>query len=95
MTKKKTGLILLSFLILWAIEAYGSTGSFEGRIMSGLGSTIVSGLVGVIVGGFVLFNVFLFFYNIFQPSNKLSFGTYDKVIAGLWFMIVIELFRFI
>lgn len=90
MTKKRIALVLSSFLILWAVEAVRAN-----DIIFGLGYAIVMGTVGIVVGGLVLFNVFLFFYNIFRPGNKLSFGVYDKITAGLWFMIIIELFNFI
>ena len=93
--KKKAGLALLSFLILWAIEAIFARGTIEMRVASGLGSAVVASAVGIIVGGLVLFNIFLFFYNIFKPKNRLSFDGYDKLIAGLWLMIIIEIFRFI
>jgi len=90
MKKGRTGIVLLSFLILWAIEAIHTK-----DIFGGLGSAVVMGTVGIVAGGLVLFNVFLFFYNVFKPGNKLSFSIYDKIIAGLWFMIIIEIFNFI
>ena len=93
--KKKTGLVLISFLILWAIEAIQTKDVFEFAVFKGLGSAVVMATVGIVVGGIVLFNVFLFFYNIFKPRNKLSFSVYDKIIAGLWFVIIIEIFNFI
>lgn len=93
--KKKTGLALLSFLILWIVEASLAKGTFEIRVASGLGSAVVASAVGIIVGGLVLFNVFLFFYNIFKPRNRLVFNGYDKLIAGLWLMIIIRIFNFI
>jgi len=92
---KRTILMLLSFLILWIVEAIPAKGTIETRIFWGLGSAVAMATVGIIVGGLVLFNVFLFFYNVFRPKNTLSFSIYDKIIAGLWFMIVIEIFNFI
>jgi len=88
MTKKR--IALLSFLILWLIEAIRTD-----SIVYALGTTIGFATIGVIVGGLVLFNVFLFFYNILHPKNKLSFDGYDKVIAGLWSVIIVGIFNFI
>ena len=92
---KKKGIALLSFLALWAIEVIRAEGNIEIRILAGLGSAMVMAAVGIVVGGLVLFNIFLFFYNIFKPENKLSFDGNDKLITGLWFMIIVEIFRFI
>ena len=81
---------MTTFLVLWVIEAIRAKDIFEG-----LGSAAIMGTVGIVVGELVLFNVFIFFYNGFKPENRLSFSIYDKITAGLWFMIVFGLFNFI
>ena len=57
--KEKRGLSLISFLILWVVEGVSKKDIFEG-----LGSAIAMGAIGVVIGGLVLFNAFLFFHTI-------------------------------
>lgn len=101
-TKKRKNLPLISFLILWLIVIlkYAAKDNFDFTyfllwIGMALGYSAVAGIVGFVVGGFVLFNIFLFFYNVFRPDNRLSLSTYDRVTTGLSFMVIIELFSLI
>ncbi len=64
-----------------------------GWVRASLTFTIIKGIIGIFIGGFILFNVFLFFYNVFKPSNTLKVGILDKVIIGIWLIIVTQIFN--
>lgn len=57
-----------------------------------IGGMIWEIAMGLVVGGLVLFNIFLFIYNVFRPGNKLKFEIWDKFIAGIWIVIIFKLF---
>ena len=57
-----------------------------------IGGMVIEVAIGLVVGGLVLFNIFLFFFNIFRPDNKLKFDIVDKFIAGIWVMIILKIF---
>lgn len=100
--KNRISVPLSSFLILWmvVILKYATENNFDfaylfGWIAEGLGYAIIWGAVGIIIVGGVAINIFLFFYNIFKPQNKLSFDTYKKITASLWLVIIDEIFGLI
>ena len=89
--KIKYIILVLSFIILWILEVFKSP---YRDIYGGLGSALFYAIVwGIVVGGFVLFNIFLFLHNIFKPDNKLKFNIVDKIITGLWFLIIFRFFE--
>ncbi len=67
--------------------------SSSGWLRASLIFTIIKGIIGISIGGFILFNIFLFFYNAFNPSKTLKVGTLDKVIIGIWLIIVTQIFK--
>lgn len=99
-TKNKIAIALFSFLILWVVEILKNAieddfdfAFFFSWFYRGLGSATASGIIGMVVGGFVLFNIFLFFYYLFKPNSKLSFSHIDRIIVGLWLVIIFSLFN--
>ena len=58
-----------------------------------IGGMIWEVAIGLVVGGLVLFNILLFFYNILRPDNNLKFDIIDKFIAGIWFIIILKIFN--
>ena len=98
-TKKRKNLLFISLIFLWVIVVlkYAAKDNFDftflfSWIAKGLGYAFFSAIAGIIVGGFVLFNIVLFFCNLLKPSNKLSFDHVDRTIAGLWIVIIFSLF---
>ena len=50
--------------------------------LSGLGGAIVDFVVGLVLG-LVLTGLFMFFYNIAKPGNKIKLGIPERITAGL------------
>lgn len=95
---KKITILMLSYLFVWIVEILrlAKVDNFDFDffikwLFTGLGVAAFMVLAGLIVGGFVLLNIFLFFYNLINPSNKLAFDLSDKVIAGNSSVIIFEL----
>ena len=90
-------------LLVNVLEPYGSIFfinpsflleiSSLGWLPASLMFTIIKGFIGIFIGGFILFNIFLFFYNVFKPNNTLKVGILDKVIIGVWFIIATQIFK--
>lgn len=94
----KEVILFFSILILWVVETFHFAQMsnfdfdfFSTWIFTGLGAAIWRAIVGIVLGGFVLFNIFLFICNILRPRKKLSFNYFDKMIAGTWLAIIFGL----
>ena len=84
----KIFILIVSILVLLAVHVL-----MEGEdVAFAIGGMIVEIIVGLVVGGLVLFNFLLFIYNIIRPENKLNFHIIDKFIAGIWAVIIFKLF---
>lgn len=96
--KKENKNLFFSLLILWIVEIfrYAIDYNFDFAffftwLIAGFGFSVATAIIGIILGGLVLFNIFLFIYNIFKPDNELSFDYIDKATAGVLFTIIFEI----
>ena len=80
-------ILVLSAFVLLAVHVLQGE-----NVASAIGGMIFEIAIGLVVGGLVLFNIFLFFFNIFRPDHELEFDIRDKLIAGIWVMIVLKIF---
>ena len=85
----KIVVLVISIFALLAVHVF-----LKGEdVAYAIGGMIWEVAVGLIVGGLVLLNIFLFFYNISMPDTKLKFDVWDKLIAGIWIVIVLKIFN--
>ncbi len=92
MKRKDTKIIILVLSIFALLIIHILKGEHVASAIGGMGVEVA---IGFIFGGLVLFNIFLFFYNIFKPDHKSKFNIIDKSIAGIWVMIILKIFRII
>lgn len=55
----------------------------EQNLIVGIGYAVASFFFGVILVGLVIMGLFMFFYNIFRPDNKIKLGIPERITAGL------------
>lgn len=60
-------------------------------IAGSVGASIVNFAIGLVLG-LVLTGVFMFFYNLFFPANKIKLGIPERVTAGLICSILYSVF---
>jgi len=98
----KEVILFFSIFILWIVEIFhfAQMSSFDFDffsrwIFAGLGVAIWRAIVGIVIGGFILFNIFLFVWNILRPRKKQLFNYFDKMIAGTWLAIIFGLINLV
>jgi len=79
MKKKDTKIIILVLSVFFLLVVHILKGN---HVATAIGEMFVEIIVGFIVGGVILFNVLLFFFNTFKPENNLNFDIKDKFTAG-------------
>lgn len=85
----KIVVLVISIFALLAVHVF-----LKGEdVAYAIGGMIWEVTVGLIAGGLVLLNILLFFYNIIRPDNKFKFDVWDKLIAGIWLVIVLKIFN--
>ncbi len=87
----KIAILVLSIFSLLAVRVL-----LKGQdVAFAIGGMIFEIAIGALFVGIVLLNLLLFFINLIKPNNKLKFDMWDKIIAGIWVMIILKVFNII
>lgn len=86
----KEVILFISILILWVVEIFHcgqmsnfDFGLFSTWIFEGIGAAFLGAFVGIIIGSFISF--------IFRAKKEISLNYYDKIIFGIWLVIIFRL----
>ena len=66
-----------------AVVLIAVSGWKQGDLVVGIGAALANFFFGLILVGALILGLFMFFYNILRPDNKIKLGWTERITAGL------------